>query len=124
MGCGCGQKKLPSTSPESMLSSSGEFLRNNPGAVVTDTQSGQMVMVEYVGPFAESFSIRSRVMRDVSYRFGNNDYDRQSAVLLEDFNFLSSLVDRDGTPMYRAVGSGIPLEENNSENFLGKEVHA
>lgn len=124
MGCGCGSKNLSLTQPESMLASSGEFLRNNPTAVITDTASGQMVMVEYVGPFTESFSIRSRVVRDISYRFGNNQYDRQCTVLLKDFEFLTSLTDRDGIPMYRAVGSGIPISENDTQNFIGKEINA
>lgn len=124
MGCGCGAKVAPATLPESFLTSSGEFVHQGITIQSTATPAGQMVMVEYTGPLTESFSIRSRVVRDISYRFGNNNYDRQKPVLVQDFIFLSGLTDGNGDSMYRAVGSGIPIDQNNPADFIGQPISA
>jgi hypothetical protein len=124
MGCGCGPKTPPATLPESFLTSSGEFIHQGLAYQSTSAPEGQMIMVEYVGPLMESFSIRSRIVRDISYRFGNNEYDRQKAVLVQDFVFLTGLTDANGDPMYRAVGSGIPIDENNPADFVGHPINA
>lgn len=120
MGCGCGAKRIPTSLPNSTLSSSGNFsqdswadpstLQNNPN---------QMVEVEYLGPIVESFSINSRVRRDVMYRFGKNDYHRIRAVFLKDAEFLVGLGDGDGKPLYRILAAGATMEEHDPTVFLG-----
>lgn len=119
MGCGCGAKRTPTSVPNSTLSSSGNFTQESwadPSAMAKNPN--QMVEVEYLGPIAESFSINSRVRRDVIYRFGNNDYHKIRAVFLADAEFLAGIGDGEGKPLYRILAAGATMEEHDPTAFL------
>lgn len=102
MGCGCGGAKKPLGKPISMNSSSGNFSASAP--IPEGADPTQMVNVEYLGPIAESFSIRSKVDPGLNYRFGNNSNSKEKTVFLQDAYFLIGLLDGDGKPLYRIKG--------------------
>lgn len=123
--CGCNQKKKPVSSvPSSTLSSSGNFTQESLAKVVQSNDKSQMVTVEYIGRLAETFSIRSRVDRNIIYRFGNNESHRARPVLLADAEFLISQRNEHNQPNYRIVGMGITQETLDPSAFLGQPITA
>ena len=121
MACGCGGKKKSASVPASTLSSSGNFTGLS-SATPVDGEDTQMVLVQYVGPIAETFTITSRVDRTVPYRFGNNPHFSTRAVFRGDLERLLSFTDRLGNPTYRVINSDNSLEGNNPSEFLGKPI--
>lgn len=103
MSCGCGGKTAVKTKPVSRLTSSGNFQTSE--EMTSSEDMTKMVEVEYVGPLTEDFSIRSRVSRDVNYRFGNNQYNKIRTVFIYDALWMVTLLDGDAKPMYRIIGS-------------------
>jgi hypothetical protein len=70
-----------------------------------------MVLLEYMGPIAETFSLRSRVDPGVNYRFGNNNVHKEKTVFLQDAYEFIGLLDGESKPMYRikgVAGAGSP----------------
>jgi len=123
--CGCNSKKKPpSPTPSQTLASSGSFTAESMRSVVKSNNPTQMVIVEYTGPLVETFSIRSRVDRNITYRFGNNENHRSRTVLLADAEFLMGMTDRNGKPTYRIVGTGVPQEAQDPSAFLGAPITA
>lgn len=120
--CGCTQKKIVTTTPASTGSSSGNGIDTQ--SMVGDVIPTQMVQVEYIGPLEQDFSIRSRVDPGVSYRFGNNPYNRQKTVYLGDAQFLTSLTMGDGQAQYHIVGTNIAMEHRDPTSFIGEAVAA
>ena len=124
--CGCSQtKKPPSSKPSSLLSSSGNFATQS--VVEEDLQNpNQMVMVEYIGPIAETFSIRSRsrVSKNIVYRFGNNDNNRSKFVLFDDAEYLIGQLGREGKPIYRVINEPSKNESYDPVAFLGTPITA
>lgn len=122
--CSCGGTKEPITNnPSSLMSSSGNFTAESLGLVADPTNKSQMVVMEYVGPIKETFSIRSRMNKNITYRFGNNDYDRNKAVFLGDAEYLIGIVGRGG-PEYVIV-SAVGVENANDPTlFLGQPIMA
>lgn len=123
--CGCTSGRKPKGAvPGSMLSSSGSF-QNQP---ITESALGndqsQMVTVEYTGPLAETFSIRSRMSGNVNYRFGNNDYHRTRSVFLGDAQWMITMLDRDGRPMYRILSTSPIGTSNDPAAFVGHPIVA
>lgn len=123
-GCNQGKKKPPSPTPSSTLTSSGNFTQESLAKVVQSNDKSQMVIVEYTGPIAETFSIRSRVDRNITYRFGNNENHRARPVLLSDAEFLLGMTDREAKPIYRIVGTGGGQEVLDPAAFLGQPITA
>lgn len=121
--CGCMKTKLPVGKPKSSLSSSGNFAQDV-SKVAESTDQTSMVMVEYVGPIAETFSIRSRISRDVTYRFGNNPNHKQKMTFLGDAEYLLGFTDKDLKPMYRILGATTAPTVNDPAAFLGQEIVA
>jgi hypothetical protein len=122
MPCGCSTPKKAINKPSSTLVSSGNFELQagvNEGAI-----PAQMVQLEYLGPLRETFSIRSRVARDILYRFGNNDQHRERSVFLADAEYLTGITDKNGSPMYRQISSGAAMETRDPSAFLGQAVVA
>jgi hypothetical protein len=122
MSCGCGGTKVVTTKPRSALSSSGNFDLYEANA--DEVGQTQMVQVEYVGPLSEDFSIRSRLDRSIFYRFGNNEYHKERPVFAADVEYLTSLVDGEGKPLYRLVGTIAATENRDPSVFLGEAVQA
>jgi len=118
--CSCGGTKKTDNQPASLLSSSGNF--NLSEDFKTDTAT-QMVKVEYVGPRAETFSIRSRVMPGKTYRFGNNPQHKEQTVFLEDAEFLVSLLDGE-RPQWRVLSQGASMEQRDPAAALGVAIGA
>lgn len=120
--CGCTQKRIVNTTPASTGTASGNGIDTQ--SMVGDVIPTQMVQVEYIGPLEQDFSIRSRVDPGVSYRFGNNPYNRQKTVYLGDAHFLTSLTMGDGQAQYRIVGTNIAMEHRDPSSFIGEAVAA
>jgi len=109
MGCGCGGPKKPTGKPVSQMSSSGNFSAVAP--IPDGADPTQMVLLEYMGPIAETFSLRSRVDPGVNYRFGNNGVHKEKTVFLQDAYEFIGLLDGESKPMYRikgVAGAGSP----------------
>jgi hypothetical protein len=123
MGCGCGTKKKVASIPASLLSSSGNFAGLSPESLA-DIDETQQVLVQYVGPIAETFSISSEVDRSVRYRFGNNPHHSTRAVFWGDLDRLLSFTDGKGEPLYRIIRNDNSLDKNNPSEFLGKPIEA
>lgn len=123
--CGCTQtRKPPAAKPKSLLSSSGNFTQQS---VLENTGQGgqnQMVTVEYIGPMAETFTIRSRTVPGISYRFGNNDLHRIKSVFLGDAEYLIGQLGRDAKPTYRVVGVSGAEEVYDPVTFIGAPITA
>lgn len=125
MGCGCGQKKAVSSVPNSTMSSSGNFTKDSLSQSIQEQTPGtQIVPIEYIGKLAETFSIRSRVDASVTYRFGNNDYNRTGAVFLADAEFLMGITNEFGQPNYRMIMAGNVIENRDPVTFLGASIEA
>ena len=121
MACGCGAKKKSVSKPASTLSSSGNFTGLT-DATPVDGEDTQMVLVQYVGPIAETFSIRSIVDRGIQYRFGNNTSHSTRTVFRGDLDRLLSFTDRIGNPTYRIIQDDKTLGNNDPSAFLGKPI--
>lgn len=123
--CGCGGSKQPITSnPASLMSSSGNFSDESLAQVADPGNKTQMVMVEYMGPVTDPFSITSRMSRDIRYRFANNDQHRLKAVLLGDAQFLIGMNDSNGKPTYRILSSISADNAYDPASFLGHPIVA
>ena len=81
-----------------------------------------MVTVQYVGPIAESFTIRSVVDRTIMYRFGNNAHHAIRNVFRGDLDHLFEMTDKMGNPMYRLVETDRSIANNNPAAVLGQAV--
>src|SRR3990167_4906998 len=125
MGCSCGGTKVATNIPASLLSSSGNF---DPEALVelsgTNSPQGQIVELGYVGPIQETFSLRSRSDPNVTYRFGNNEYNRIKPVFLPDAEHYMGMVDQFARPLYRIVTAGASLEVHDPTAFLGQRLES
>lgn len=109
--CGCNnpKTKIPTGKPLSAFSSSGSF--SSGSAIPEGAEPTQMVSIEYLGPLAETFSVRSRLDPSVNYRFGNNPLHKERTVFLHDAYNLIGNLDGEGKPLFRmrgvaGVGSG------------------
>ena len=122
--CSCQTKKTPpSNTPSSTLTDSGNFSQESLQAAMSSGDKSQMVVVEYIGPVAEPFTINSRIDRNIRYRFSNGENHRSRAVLVGDAEFLLGL--RLGeAPTYRVVGTGQPMVNNDPSAFLGQAIAA
>lgn len=119
--CGCTASKKPVASkPSSTLSSSGNFAT----PLIETGDNSQMVMIEYVGAMAGSFSIRSRVDRNVIYRFGNSPGHQVKTVFLADAEYLAGQVGADGKSAYRIIPTGGVQTVNDPSAFLGQPIVA
>lgn len=99
-GCGGGTVRV-NNKPVSTFGSSG----NVSNVILPDKADPmQMVVVEYLGPIAETFSIRSHVDRSINYRFGNNAIHKERTVFLYDAYILIEIQDGQGKPSYRIKG--------------------
>lgn len=123
MGCGCGGTKTVNRIPDSIMSSSGNFKTEGGENIKIDSPT-QMVQVEYVGPIAEDFQIRSRVDMGIFYRFGNNQYNKERTVFAEDAAFLMGLMDGEGKSLYRILGAATSEENRNPAEVLGETIVA
>lgn len=123
--CGCQTAKKPkANTPSSMLSSSGNFTDQSIKSVVDPQNKSQMVAVEYLGPIAETFSITSKMDRNIKYRFGGNDLHRIRSVFLGDAEWLIGMRDGNGRPLYRIL-SNAPIENvNDPAAFVGIPITA
>jgi len=121
--CGCSQTKKPAAGkPASTLSSSGNFQSD-----LFKTEGGatsQMVMIEYVGTMAGSFSIRSRADRNVIYRFGNSPGHQVKTVFLADAEYQVGQAGADGKSAYRIITTGGAQVVNDPAAFLGQPIVA
>jgi glycosyltransferase involved in cell wall biosynthesis len=117
--CNCGGLKPTKNSPASLLSSSGNF--NFSQDSLEGETSTQMVQVEYIGPRAETFSIRSRVLPGKTYRFGNNPHHKEQTVFLGDAEYLLSLLSGEH-PQWRVLTSGANLERRDPAAVLGVAI--
>lgn len=115
--CGCGGAKKVSNKPQSLYGSSGNFAKNV--TVPEGTEATQMVLVEYLGPIEETFSIRSRVDRSINYRFGNNPYHKDRNVFMYDVEILISMLDGEGKPLYRIKGISGTIENRDPTVIVG-----
>lgn len=122
MSCGCSSKKVVTTRPASTLTSSGNFSAQSIAASVPADGQAEMVAIEYVGPLAETFTVRSRVSPGLSYRFGNNEHHRKRSVLSQDAEFLLSMQGPTGNPFYVVSGSGATMETHDPSAFLGQPI--
>lgn len=124
--CGCQKPIIQPTvdNAASLLSSSGNFSEASLKAVVEKGDPMQSVLLEYIGPLEQTFSVRSRVGAGVMYRFGNNDGNRIRPIFLGDLPFFMSL--RDGEqPTYRVLGNAaVPPEAVDPASFLGAPITA
>jgi len=117
--CGCRSNKKTTAPPASLLQSSGNF--DQSALMEGDAPATAMVRVEYIGPSEGSFSIRSRVLRDKTYRFGNNPQHKEQVVFLEDAEFLLS--QRIGErPTYRIMPTNGELEARDPAGALGMTI--
>lgn len=124
--CGCkSPNNPPSSIPASLLSSSGNFTPESIKEAIDTNDKSAMVMVEYVGPIRETFSIKSRVDPRISpYRFGNNELHKSRAVFLGDAQYLLSQTDKDGNPTYRVISNIQSTTANDPASFLGQPIVA
>jgi glycosyltransferase involved in cell wall biosynthesis len=116
--CNCGGTKPTQNQPASLLSGSGNFNIAEDFAMDTATQ---MVKVEYIGPRAETFSIRSRAMPDKMYRFGNNPHHKEQTVFMQDAEFLLSLMEGE-RPQWRVLAQGASMDQRDPAAALGAAI--
>jgi glycosyltransferase involved in cell wall biosynthesis len=119
MGCGCGKKVIVKTKPASTLKSSGNFA--NIPEIFDETTNEQMVNMEYLGPLEQTFSVRSRAVPGVTYRFGNNTHHKMRTVFLRDAQYLVGQVDKNNQPTFRIV-SGATMENRDPQAVLGRTL--
>jgi len=124
MACGCSSsKKTPRV--VKALTSSGNFSDNGSTNLQTiQTDEGQMIMLEYVGPVEEPFTIRSRAVSGITYRFANNPLHKRKAVFLHDAEYLTSILGPDDKPMYIIATAGATLNAGDPSAFLGVPIQA
>jgi hypothetical protein len=84
---------------------------------------GLPVKVEYIGPRAESFSIRSRVIHDKMYRFGNNPQHKDQTVFMQDAEFLLGLRTGD-QPDFRMLTMSATMDTRDPAAALGQAIIA
>jgi hypothetical protein len=118
MSCGCGGTKKIINRPASLNTASGDVAQSL--LVPEGAEATQMVVVEYMGPIQETFSIRSRVDRGINYRFGNNPYHKDRTVFLADANYLIGNLGGDGKPLYRIKGITGAVEDRDPSVIAGK----
>jgi hypothetical protein len=121
MSCGCEPKKKSASIPGSTMSSSGNF--SGLTEATPEEDDTVMVMVQYAGPVAESFTIRSIVDPGILYRFGNNPHHSVRTVLRGDVDRLTSFSDREGVPMYRVIKDDKTMAGNNPAAFIGQPIN-
>lgn len=123
--CGCSQTQTPpgGEMPASLLSSSGNFERASVMKLTDQSSKQQMVMVEYVGPNQQNFTINSRVSNNVSYRFGNNEHHRARSVFVGDVEFLLSL-NSAGRRDFQVIQNVAVPDTNDPAMFLGHPITA
>jgi hypothetical protein len=121
MSCGCGAKKKSASKPGSTMSSSGNF--SGLTEATPEEDDTVMVMVQYVGPVAESFRIRSVVDPSILYQFGNNPHHAVRTVFRGDVDRLTSFTDREGNSMYRVINDDKSLAGNNPVAFTGQPIN-
>jgi len=119
--CGCQTKKPSVKVPSSLLSSSGNF--SNTSDVVDAQNPNQMVSMEYFGSNKASFSVRSRVARNVSYRFGNNALHNIRDVFVGDIDHLLG-INEQGKQVFRVLSNIAVLDTNDPAAFLGQPISA
>jgi GT2 family glycosyltransferase len=123
--CGCRTpNKTHGQLPASLLSSSGDFSQESIMQAVETGDKTMMVTVEYIGPIKETFPIKSRVSRDVTYRFGNNDNHKTRAVFIGDAEYFLSRNDKEGNPTFRVISNIAVIEANDPTSFLGEPIVA
>lgn len=129
--CGCQQPKKPTSStPNSLLSSSGNFKRDSVIAAVDVSDKNAMVIIEYTGDNTAPFTISSRFARNpysnemIKYRFANSDAHRYREVFMGDAEWLLGLMDGQGNPIYRMVGRNDSSNVNDPAVFAGKPIVA
>jgi glycosyltransferase involved in cell wall biosynthesis len=117
--CGCNnhKTKIPGGKAISTMTSSGNFSVN--ASIPEGADPTQMVNVEYMGPIAESFSIRSLVDPGLSYRFGNNPGHKERVVFLQDAYRLIGLLDGEAKPLYRIRGVAGASAPHDPEAVVG-----
>ena len=117
MACGCSKKRMVKRLPKNTFSSAGNF--DTP--VQEDTVQDQLVRVEYSGPMTQNFTIRSRVDPSVSYRFGNNQYNKIKTVFMKDAQILTARTNAKGGSDYRIV-AGATIEAMDPQSVLGRAI--
>jgi len=117
--CGCTSKKKTTAPPASLLSSSGNFTTEQ--LINTPDGDAQMVKLEYIGPREETFSLRSTVLRDKTYRFGNNTYHKEQTVFLEDAERFLGMLNGD-KPTFRVLPTNAALEARDPAAALGMPI--
>ena len=126
MGCGCGTKKVVRNLPTSTMSSSGAFAQMKSVAAIENDEyvvSEEAVTLEYKGAQESDFRIRSRVRRDLMYKFGANPYSRRRTVLSGDVQFLTSQQREDGSPLFAVVqDNAVEVVSQSVESFLGQTI--
>lgn len=116
MPCNCGNTKKTSNPPASLLSSSGNFA---PEQLMPENRAPeQLVRMEYVGPRAETFSLRSQLLPAKMYRFGNNPLHREQIVFMKDAEWMLSMMDGE-KPTFRIVQAGATMETRDPSAALG-----
>ena len=116
MSCNCGGgTKRANTQPASLLSASGNFKIEGASAEEVRTQ---LVNIQYVGPYEQSFSLNSKIDGRVKYRFGNNPHHREATVYLQDAEWLVQMTDANGLPLWRILNVASALEARDVGAFL------
>lgn len=119
--CGCQGTKKPATSkPTSTMSSSGNFAPAPADA--SENQGTQMVMVEYFGDMTGAFSVKSRVNRNITYRFANSPGHKVKAVFLADAEYLAGQVGAEGKSQYRIVATSAVPNGYDPVAFIGQTI--
>lgn len=121
--CGCSGTRVVTTKSGTTLSSSGNFQAQEEEAAQGEMAT-QMVQVEYVGPTEETFTLRSRVVPGLTYRFGNNQYHRVQTVLTGDAEYFSGIHDGQDRPLYVTLAAQSAMETRDPSAFLGQAVAA
>lgn len=120
MGCGCGRKVIAKTSPQSAMSSSGNF-KSSESIAMEMGDEGSLVMLEYFGPNEQNFSIRSKLDGRVRYTFGNNRHKKRRTVFLKDAQHLAGKVGPNGIALWQIV-TGATIEDMDPQAALGREL--
>lgn len=115
--CGCHKAHNPRATVQRGAASGVEV----PGANVTE-QGLAMVQVQYVGPIADTFPIRSIVDRSVHYRFANKPQENIRTVFAADAERFNSMLDAQGKPMWIILRPTQPVQDRNPEQVLGTPV--
>jgi len=117
--CGCRQNTRVSVPPSSLLSSSGNFTQEQ--LIASPDSDVQMVKLEYIGPRESTFSLKSRVLRDKVYRFGNNSYHKENTVFLQDAEWMLAMLNGD-KPTFRVLPTNGAMETRDPVAALGMAI--